>query len=63
MNSIYIALNPDKQIDCNKLCESIQVLIQKQLAAGNSELVLCITTQNITNSDSNLIPKITQQNS
>lgn len=61
MNGIYISLRQDKQIDCNKLCEKIQALIYQQLSQATSELVLCITVQNITNNDTNMIPKLTHE--
>lgn len=62
MDSIYITIHRDKEIDCAKLCMDIQKLVYKELSHTNTDLVLSITLRNITNSDISMIPKITQKN-
>ena len=59
MNTICIALEPGKVIDCAKLCSDIQTLVSKELSLTNTDLVLSICLRKITAVYDTTVPKLT----
>ena len=53
-----IAINLNKNLSCEYICESIQKLINKHQKENNNNLILVIDIKKINYNDHTMIPKI-----